>query len=99
MSDELRLSSHRRPDGIPVLVAAGEIDMTNAQAFRHALAEAAGHDGQLVVDLTGVDYLDSAGLAALFAQVPSVRLELLVNEVLVGVLDISGLSRVTSVRT
>ena len=52
--------------GIPVVVAAGEIDITNATDLRAALLEAsAAGAGTLVVDLTQTLFCDSAGLHAL----------------------------------
>jgi anti-sigma B factor antagonist len=66
MTTPLELTRSERPDGTPVLVATGEIDMSNAEAFHTALAEAIRADTPLVVDLTPVHYLDIAGLAALF---------------------------------
>ena len=49
-----------------VIVAAGEIDLTNAESLRDALLSAlnAGAPG-LIVDLTATTFLDSAGVTAL----------------------------------
>ena len=94
MATPLELSTRRGPDGIPVVSAVGEIDMSNAEAFHAALEAADG--GPLVVDLTGVEYLDSAGIHALYAVAPRVRL--IATALLSPVLDICGLSGITSVR-
>ena len=96
MATSLELSTGRDADGTPVVTAIGEIDMSNADRFRNALGQAAGDSGRLVVDLTGVEYLDSAGLHALFAFTPG--LELIASPLLAPVLAISGLSDITSVR-
>lgn len=93
----LELSVRHRPDGSAVLVAAGEIDMTNAELFRQALATTA-HGGTLTVDLSAVDYLDSAGLAALFARAVQTPTELIVNDLLRPVLEISGLTQTATLR-
>ncbi len=54
--------------GVPVVVAPGEIDITNADELRAALFEAATHGpGKLVVDLTRTEFCDTAGLHALVA--------------------------------
>ncbi len=96
MATPLELSTRREADGTPVLTVAGEIDMSNAEAFRDALGRAAASaGGGFVVDLTGVDYLDSAGIHALFAHASRVRL--VATPLLVPVLTISGLSGITSV--
>ncbi|MFD3719109.1 STAS domain-containing protein [Streptomyces sp. NPDC058674] len=94
MTTPLTLTADRSPDGTPVLVAAGEIDMSNVEAFATALAADPG--GPLVVDLTEVQYLDSAGVTALFAHAR--RIELLVTPLLAPVLTISGLTELATVR-
>jgi anti-sigma B factor antagonist len=93
MSTALSLSTSRRTDGAVVLTATGEIDMSNAGSLAAALADAGG--GPLVVDLTGVEYLDSAGLAALFPHVE--RLRLVAGPLLAPLLTIAGLDDVTTI--
>jgi len=93
MTTPLTLSTGLRPDGTPVLTAVGEIDMSNAGRFRDAVSQASGDGGQLVVDLTGVEYLDSAGLTVLFTHAP--HLELIATPLLAPVLTISGLTELT----
>jgi anti-sigma B factor antagonist len=95
MATPLELSTGPGADGIPVVTAAGEIDMSNAGRFREALGLAAPEGGRFVVDLTGVEYLDSAGVNALFEHVSRIRL--IAAPLLVPVLTISGLSGITSV--
>jgi anti-sigma B factor antagonist len=60
--------SAERTDG--VLVVAGEVDMASAPRLRAALSHLAAASGPLTVDLTGVSFLDSAGIAALFEELP-----------------------------
>jgi anti-sigma B factor antagonist len=97
MSTALNLTTGRRPDGAVVLAATGEIDMSNAATFSAALADARedATDGPLVVDLTRVDYLDSAGLAVLFPHVEHLRL--LAGPLLAPLLTIVGLDTLTTV--
>ena len=56
--------------GVPVVAAPEEIDITNAEALRAALSTAAaaadGH-GTLVVDMTRTRFCDSSGLHTLIA--------------------------------
>ena len=96
MATSLELSTRRDADGGLVVTAVGEIDMSNADRFRDDLGQAVSDDGRLVVDLTGVEYLDSAGVRVLFAFTPG--LSLIAGPLLAPVLAISGLSDVTSVR-
>lgn len=101
MATPLELSTRPGADGIPVVTVAGEIDMSNADRFRDALGLAAGaagaaaDGGSFVVDLTGVEYLDSAGVHVLFAH--AARIRLIAGPLLEPVLTISGLSDITSV--
>ena len=94
MTTPLTLSTDRRPDGSQVLTADGEIDMSNAGQLGDALAQTG--DGPVVVDLTSVGYLDSAGLTVLFTHAD--HIELVAAPLLVPVLRISGLSEITDVR-
>jgi anti-sigma B factor antagonist len=94
MATPLELSTGPGRDGTPVLTAVGEIDMSNAGRFSAALSQAAPDGGRFVVDLTGVEYLDSAGINALFEHVSRIRL--LATSLLAPVLTISGLSEITS---
>jgi anti-sigma B factor antagonist len=55
-------------DGVPVVAAPEEIDITNAPELRSALLEAAAHGhGTLVADLSRTQFCDSSGLHALLA--------------------------------
>jgi anti-sigma B factor antagonist len=55
-------------NGVPVVAAPEEIDITNAPALRSALQEAAadGH-GTLVLDMTQTRFCDSSGIHTLLA--------------------------------
>ena len=98
MATALELSTRPGPDGIAVVTVAGEIDMSNPARFRDALglaAAAAADGGSFVVDLTGVEYLDSAGVHVLFAH--AARIRLIAGPLLEPALTVSGLSDITSV--
>ncbi len=54
-------------EGVPIAYVEGEIDLQNAEAVGEALGGAvAPASPGLIVDLSGVTYLDSAGLHILF---------------------------------
>jgi anti-anti-sigma factor len=97
----LTLDTARNDDGKPVLIAAGEIDLSNIDAFDQALAEAvadaADDGGTVTVDLTAVEYLDSAAVNALFARADHIRL--IAHPVVMPVLTISGLSELVAIET
>jgi anti-sigma B factor antagonist len=94
MTTQLTLNTVRRADGSHVLEAVGEIDMSNVDVFAAAI-DAATAAAAVTVDLSAVDYLDSAGLTVLFARAE--RIELIANPLLGPLLVISGLAELTRV--
>jgi stage II sporulation protein AA (anti-sigma F factor antagonist) len=54
-----------------VVVATGEVDLFTAPGLRAALLNAARASARVVVDLTGVTFLDSSGLAVLISALQS----------------------------
>jgi anti-anti-sigma factor len=84
-----------------VLTAAGEIDLSNIDAFDRALTtastEAAKSGGKLTVDLSAVEYLDSAAINALFAHAEHIHL--IARPLLMPVFRISGLTELTTIET
>ncbi|MEV4319477.1 STAS domain-containing protein [Actinocrispum sp. NPDC049592] len=92
MTTPLTVTPERGPDGTVVLLATGEIDMTNSDVLTEAIE---GTPGRVVVDLSGVEYIDSAGLAVLFIHAE--RIEVVVPSVLAPVVAFSGLSTMTTV--
>jgi anti-sigma B factor antagonist len=97
MSTALTLHTSHHPDGVVVVAAVGEIDMSNTAAFAAALTDARGgaEGSTLVVDLTAVEYIDSAGLAVLFPHVEHLRLR--AAPLLAPVLTVAGLDDLTTV--
>ncbi|MEV5735725.1 STAS domain-containing protein [Streptomyces sp. NPDC052292] len=93
MSTPLVVNAGRGPEGTLRLAVSGEIDMSNAGSLAEALAA---DTGPVVLDLTEVEYLDSAGLSVLFAHAD--RLELVVKPLLEPVLTVSGLIELVTVR-
>lgn len=98
MATPLSVKTARRADGV-VLTVAGEIDLSNIDAFAEALDSAApSRDGGLVtVDLSGVEYLDSGAISVLFAHADQIHV--IANLILMPVLKISGLTDVASVES
>lgn len=98
MPTSLTLDTARRSDGELMLVAAGEIDLSNVDAFNQALSsastEAAG-GGPLTVDLSGVEYLDSAAINLLFTHANHIHL--IAHPMLMPILTISGLTELVAV--
>jgi anti-sigma B factor antagonist len=55
----------RECDGHLVVVLRGEFDVTDAVSVAAALAALATRDAAIIVDLAGLEFIDSSGLAAL----------------------------------
>lgn len=63
----MEVSMHEE-SGAVVLVPTDDVDLSTARDLQHALREAldrAGGGGRLIVDLAGVPYMDSSGVATL----------------------------------
>jgi anti-anti-sigma factor len=75
----------------------GEIDLATAEQFCMAVAEAAARHPRLIVDLTEVDFLASAGVHALFRYRDQLA-AVVVREgsVIARALALSGFSRLVS---
>jgi anti-sigma B factor antagonist len=91
-------------DGVARLVVAGEVDLTSAGALAdRALALLEAGPTQLVVDMSGVTFCDSAGLNALFrvyarAEEKGARLTLRsLNAPVYRIFDATGATTVLSI--
>jgi anti-anti-sigma factor len=98
---ELRMDPGGGPQGMPLVTAEGEIDLAAASRLDQSLRAAAGPGGQVAVDLSGVDYLDTAGVRVLLDQAARVRLVVLLpaDGIVAPVIATSGLARIATVRT
>ena len=99
MPTSLTLDTARSSDGKPMLIAAGEIDLSNIDAFNQALTTVAGEAARggamLAVDLSAVEYLDSAAINALFTRADDIHL--ITHPLLIPMLTISGLTELVTV--
>ncbi len=75
----------------------GEIDMANADEVEQQILGAIGNQLTAVtIDLGGLEYIDSAGLAAVFSHVDHLRL--LATPLLAPVLTVAGLDDITTIQ-
>jgi anti-anti-sigma factor len=99
MATSLTLETARGDDRKLVLIAAGEIDLSNVEAFNRALrtatAEADSSDEKLTVDLSAVEYLDSAAINILFASADQIRI--IAHPLLMSIFSISGLTELVAI--
>lgn len=95
MSTPLTLHSEHDAEGKLVVRAIGEVDASNVTDLAKALQDALDNGTPLTVDLSGVDYLDSAGINALVPHAES--LHIIANPILMRVLRVSGLDDLTTI--
>jgi len=94
----LRISFEQPSPGLIVVSPAGELDLSNGEAFEEAIAGARAKGATaLVLDLTGLTFMDSSGLRILLdawneSQLADRRLTLVVPKdgLVRRVLEISG---------
>lgn len=104
VTDLIDLRFDAGPTG-PVLHVAGELDSHTSRALRAGLAAADGEGPELVIDLSGVTFADSATLGVLVAEhkrlVATGRTLVLSDPgpAVRRVLELSGLLRVLEVRS
>lgn len=92
---------------VRTLAVTGEIDLSNVAAVEDRILDATSNDLLgLVLDLTGVEYLDSTGLKLLFTlavrlEISQITLELVVapGSSVQRVLELSGVGESVPMRT
>jgi anti-anti-sigma factor len=99
MPTPLTLDTARRADGRLVLLASGEIDLSNIHDFDQALTTATsalGESGErLIVDLRALEYMDSAAINALFVR--GEHIHVVAPELLMSTLAMTGLTELIPV--
>ena len=63
--EELEMTIDLTDPATPVVILGGDIDLVVASQIRKKLVDLAASSGSLVVDLTGVAFIDSTGLGVL----------------------------------
>jgi anti-sigma B factor antagonist len=104
MSDLFSVSSERAADGLGIVVLTGEVDIYTAPQFKESMLALfdAGVD-RLVVDLSGVTFVDSTALGVLIGGVRRLRTAggamalVVTSRAVQRVLSITGLDRVFTI--
>ena len=104
MSDLFSVSGERAGDGLGIVAVSGEVDIYTAPQFRECMVELldAGID-RLVVDLSGVTFIDSTALGVLIGGVRRAHTAggaialVVTSRAVERVLAITGLDRVFTI--
>jgi anti-sigma B factor antagonist len=105
--EESRVELHtevREEDGIRILVVRGEVDLSTSERLKEAVYSCLeGGTGNLVVDLNGLEFMDTTGLGALVAGLKRARqgggdMALVCNRGhLLKIFSLTGLDKVFSI--
>jgi anti-sigma B factor antagonist len=91
------VASVREEDGAPVVYLSGELDLTNAGQFSTAIdAALASHPSRLILDASGLRFMDSSGIVLLVSASQRVQ-ELQVRDpspIVRRLIELTGLSEV-----
>ena len=100
MTAPLEVRVERPADGPARVIVSGEVDLSNVERLLAALEGPAAVDDLLVVDLGAVTYIDSAGMAALFARADRGPLEVRFRSgsVVAPLIEITRLGEVAAIR-
>lgn len=99
MPADLRVETRSLADGRTSAVFTGEVDVTSVPDFRTGLEQAIAQGAGVAV-LTGLTYLDSAGIEALFNVARRAELEIVAgpDSVVRGLIELVGLGEVATLR-
>ena len=104
MSDQFSVNSERRGEALGIVTLAGEVDIYTAPRFKECLLEVLdGGVERLVIDLSGVTFIDSTALGVLIGGVRRVNAAggamtlVVTSRPVERVLSITGLDRVFTI--
>jgi anti-sigma B factor antagonist len=106
LGDELattvQIDTHLDPTGAQIVILSGELDSSNAASLQERMAAiTAQHPQRLIFDLTGLRFMDSAGIAVLISaatQLDSVSVRN-PSPIIRRVLETTGLSSVLAIES
>jgi anti-sigma B factor antagonist len=100
LDDELattvEIDTHLDPTGAQIVILSGELDSSNAASLQERMAAITAHHPQrLIFDLTGLRFMDSAGIAVLIDAAAKTSVSLRnPSPIIRRVLETTGLSGV-----
>jgi anti-anti-sigma factor len=91
----VQVGSAERPDGVTVVWARGEVDLSNARYFEYAVLDEARDADAVVLDLSRLDFLDSAGISAIYrlgARLDGLQIVVSPHSLVRRTLELAGLA-------
>ena len=89
---------------VTIFKVEGEIDIYSAPEFKYSMLEAIeGHRNELIIDLTGVNFIDSTGLGVLVSasrQIINRKGKLLLvadDQIILNIFEITGINKIISI--
>ncbi|BBX16301.1 anti-anti-sigma factor [Mycolicibacterium duvalii] len=96
MPTSLSVDTTRSEDGAVIVIASGEVDLSNVDSFRTTLRDAAENSSEpITVDLSGVEYVDSGGINVLFSLCDRIG-KVIAHPLLMTTFAVSGLTELTT---
>jgi anti-anti-sigma factor len=99
---EVAIDTRSDPTGVAIVTVSGELDISNAGTLEHAVASiTAEHPERLIFDLSGLRFMDSAGIAVLLDAAGKVKAVHLrdPSPAVRRVVELTGLSDVLSIES
>ena len=99
---DAQIDTRSDPTGVPIVTVSGELDISNAGALESAVASiSAQRPERIIFDLSGLRFMDSAGIAVLIGAAASVEAVQVrhPSPAIRRVLELTGLSDVLSVES
>jgi anti-sigma B factor antagonist len=100
LAAEASITTQSDPTGAPVVIVSGDLDLSNADALDATVASvAADRPERLIFDLSGLRFMDSAGIAVLLRAASMVNAVHLRNPspAVLRVVELTGLTNVLSI--
>jgi len=99
---EVTIQTTADPAGVPVVVLSGELDSSNVDALSARLTSITAEQPERVIfDLSGLRFMDSAGIAVLVGTARSVKNVCLRNpsDVVRRVIEVTGLTELLPIES
>ncbi len=97
----VEIDTHLDPTGVRIVILSGELDSSNAASLQERMVAITAHQPQrLIFDLTGLQFMDSAGIAVLIGAAATTSVSLRnPSPIIRRVLEATGLASVLTIES